>query len=434
MAVHQHPVKDVGFLFEIDPISRAITYLGTNPLLLMQFDHDSERYTFRLPRRIEEHDMSFCNKVEIHYINIGIDDRFADVYIANDLHIDTDDTEYVKVSWLISENATRFPGTLSFMIRFRCTEGDAITYTWGTGIFSNITVGEGFNNSQTVIDRHSDILETWKASIVNTHEWDGTRLVVTSASGTSSADLRGPNAYEVAIKNGFVGTEKEWLESLNGKSAYEIAIKNGFNGAENEWLDYISGYAKTVMTIDGKFLHFFVGTKAEYDKLGDDKKNNLFAIITDEPEPEPEPETPATTALDVDHLYYHVLYYDLPVSIYGGEVDSKLRFQEAFSSPRSNLDSVMSKLCLSNRIDTNDPHTESPLLLENGRFYVDPDGNNELWEVYNANVFALEKSVTVEGMSSPIGITMDTNREDLTYVDGYIDGAVPPTVKTIQIY
>lgn len=30
--------------------------------------------------------------------------------------------------------------------------------------------------------------------------------------------IQGDSAYEVAVKNGFVGTEKEWLESLKGKT------------------------------------------------------------------------------------------------------------------------------------------------------------------------------------------------------------------------
>ena len=88
----------------------------------------------------------------------------------------------------------------------------------------------------------------------------------------------GKSAYQIAIENGFVGTETEWLESLkgidgkdgadgepgkdgidgqngadgqdgvngsDGKSAYEIAVANGFTGTEAEWLESLKG-------IDGK--------------------------------------------------------------------------------------------------------------------------------------------------------------------------------------
>lgn len=57
----------------------------------------------------------------------------------------------------------------------------------------------------------------------------------------------GKSAYEIAVENGFEGSEAEWLESLKGsegdggKSAYDIAIENGFEGTEAEWLDSLGG-------------------------------------------------------------------------------------------------------------------------------------------------------------------------------------------------
>ena len=55
---------------------------------------------------------------------------------------------------------------------------------------------------------------------------------------------QGKSAYQVAVDNGFVGTENEWLDSLKGiqgKSAYQVAVDNGFVGTENEWLDSLKG-------------------------------------------------------------------------------------------------------------------------------------------------------------------------------------------------
>ena len=87
----------------------------------------------------------------------------------------------------------------------------------------------------------------------------------------------GKSAYQIAIENGFVGTETEWLESLkgingkdgvdglpgrdgadglpgkdgidgepgadgtDGKSAYIIAVEHGFTGTETEWLASLKG-------------------------------------------------------------------------------------------------------------------------------------------------------------------------------------------------
>lgn len=68
---------------------------------------------------------------------------------------------------------------------------------------------------------------------------------------------QGDSAYEVAVLNGFTGTEQEWLASLEGPqgpqgvqgpqgsstgdSAYVVATQNGFVGTEQEWLDSLVG-------------------------------------------------------------------------------------------------------------------------------------------------------------------------------------------------
>ena len=75
----------------------------------------------------------------------------------------------------------------------------------------------------------------------------------------------GLSAYEVAVANGFVGTESAWLSSLvgatgpagadgidgtngtngvdgtDGLSAYEVAVANGFTGTITEWLTSLVG-------------------------------------------------------------------------------------------------------------------------------------------------------------------------------------------------
>lgn len=69
----------------------------------------------------------------------------------------------------------------------------------------------------------------------------------------------GKSAFEIAVDNGFVGTEEEWLDTLvgaqgpqgvdgddgapgaEGDSAYEVAVANGFVGTEAEWLESLQG-------------------------------------------------------------------------------------------------------------------------------------------------------------------------------------------------
>lgn len=155
----------------------------------------------------------------------------------------------------------------------------------------------------------------WIDSLSARHEWDGTTLKITSANGTSSANLKGDkgnSAYQVACINGFKGTEEEWLASLHGvsaehswngttltltsasgtssadlkgdtgKSAYQMACEDGFEGTEEEWLRYLNGFTKQIMTTKGEQMRVFVGEQAEYDALSEVEKSNLFALITDE--------------------------------------------------------------------------------------------------------------------------------------------------------
>lgn len=64
-----------------------------------------------------------------------------------------------------------------------------------------------------------------------THEWDGTTLKITSASGTSSVDLRGPTG-PIGIK-GNPGDA--------GKSAYEYARDGGYMGSETKFSEQLAG-------------------------------------------------------------------------------------------------------------------------------------------------------------------------------------------------
>jgi hypothetical protein len=48
----------------------------------------------------------------------------------------------------------------------------------------------------------------------------------------------GASAYEVALLEGFIGTEQEWVDGLSG---YGIAVENGFVGTQQQWLDSLVG-------------------------------------------------------------------------------------------------------------------------------------------------------------------------------------------------
>lgn len=161
---HTHTLADPDSIFTIDPTTREITTTDTK-IVLMQYDHNSEIFTFQIPRLVEGHDMSLCNKIEIHYTNINrrTKEQSKDVYPVTDQKVEGDNLVF---TWLLSGNATKYAGTLNFIIRFGCLEEDnTFSYMWHTDIFKNITVSDGISNTAAVAEDHSDILENWKSEI-----------------------------------------------------------------------------------------------------------------------------------------------------------------------------------------------------------------------------------------------------------------------------
>lgn len=162
---HRHPVTDTDARFEINTITRNIIAVSGKTALI-QGDHNSERFTFALSsRRVDNHDMSLCNVVEIHYINIDATtkEQHVGVYDVTDMKVDPEDENKVILTWLISNNATRYAGSLNFAIKFKCVAEDGtVDYVWNSGIFKGINVSNGIDNGEAVIDGFSDILEQWR--------------------------------------------------------------------------------------------------------------------------------------------------------------------------------------------------------------------------------------------------------------------------------
>ena len=159
---HIHGVYDTDPHFSIDARSRIITDLSATQTSLMQYDHNSVRITFEIPREIDGHDMSKCNQVEIHYVNVGTNSqRNSGLYEVDDLKVDDNNDNTITCTWLISRNATSLVGSLSFLLRFMCTSGDIVDYVWNTAVYSAISVGNGMNNSTSVATQYADILQSW---------------------------------------------------------------------------------------------------------------------------------------------------------------------------------------------------------------------------------------------------------------------------------
>lgn len=246
---HKHSVYDTDYHFPIDPVTRTIKNL-CGKVTLIQYDHNSERITFEIPRYIDGHDMSLCNQSEVHYNNISNGKTNPGVYPISDLQVDPTDENVVICSWLISHNATQLIGRLAFVVRFACVSEDAVVeYAWNTVPYSEIKVANSIYNSDLISDEFTDqmidVLAEWARQFKNVEsvvqtvtsdEDNGVNIVtVTLTDGTeSNFSIRngskgstGYSAYEIAVANGYEGTEEEWNASVNeARIAAELAATN----------------------------------------------------------------------------------------------------------------------------------------------------------------------------------------------------------------
>ena len=165
---HKHSIYDTDAHFIVDAASRAIT-TQSGKRKLMCGDHNSERFTFQVPRYIEGHDMSLCNSIEIHYTNLSTNKQYKSVgpYPVEDMQISPDGKDFIVFSWLISGNATMYAGSLSFSISFKCLTDDVIDYAWNTDSYSDIEIVDtGMTDAPHIISEYHDVLAALRNCVV----------------------------------------------------------------------------------------------------------------------------------------------------------------------------------------------------------------------------------------------------------------------------
>lgn len=220
----------------VDPVNRTLSVPQKETIFGVYQDKNIVRKYFKCPRIIGDNiDLSECY-IFVNYISSGGN---YGRYVCEDVEADNN---CITFSWILSANV--FDGNADTTVRFAVQakrENDQ-------GISENVfntkpatgTTYSTIDGIQKIEEGHADvilqILSRLDAIEMNGGAGDGT---------TSGAS--GKSAYEIAVENGFIGTEMEWLTSLkgdtgeNGESAYDIAVKNGYEGTEQEWLESLNG-------------------------------------------------------------------------------------------------------------------------------------------------------------------------------------------------
>ena len=218
------------------------------------------------------------------------DDNEPRIFKAGDIatiHIDTDDAHVkdIPAKLIVGSNninvnsadlAKLAPGDYQLELWVSQKDGPATT----------IYPSDGFLDLK--IDRNADNLEGGKITTITLDDFkkqlndainEAEKKAVPGKDGKDGAQgpqgepgpagkdgqpgQPGKSAYELAVDQGFSGTESQWLESLkkgpagpqgqpgkdgkngidgkDGKSAYELAKEQGFEGTESEWLKSLVG-------------------------------------------------------------------------------------------------------------------------------------------------------------------------------------------------
>lgn len=145
---HTRLIADDDQMLRIDPESRKIEGRET---VVVQYDNNSERITFSIPRFVEGHDMSEST-VSVHFDADGE----AGSYDVDDVEPDADK---VTFSWLIRRSVTEFAGRVRFLVKFRCYDGGNIAYEWNTALCSLLKVVEGADNGGEIVEEYPDKLQ-----------------------------------------------------------------------------------------------------------------------------------------------------------------------------------------------------------------------------------------------------------------------------------
>lgn len=227
-----HEVIDDDAHFIIDPVTRTITNQDSDDIVLMQHDHNSEIFTFEIPKVIEGHDILTTSAiVQIHFRNVSLDGTksssglsMASPRYSNEY----DNGKTVLFSWSIPREATMYDGFLAFAIRIACTDNFVIQYDWHTEIFAGIPVLETIDNSDSEAKVFEELLERYKDELCES--------LVSKVTEQLNADMNSITSKVTILEtnvNGLIANIEEMdnkLNQLENNIGSSGTVENLFDG------------------------------------------------------------------------------------------------------------------------------------------------------------------------------------------------------------
>jgi hypothetical protein len=212
-ALSQNLVDDDPY-FTVDRNKRLVSVPGTQDMIAVNFDENSEVITFKFPRYADGVDLS---TKEI-YVNYERSDKTRNKALCT--LTDTSDS-YVVFTWVVSAYATQVEGILNFNIEFR-----SVDYRWQTQPTSLLVyrsllyTGEALPDQPELLDQYLDMFAElnshppipgddgyWQIWSLDTHSYETSEFPL-------KAGKDGKSAYAYAVEGGYTGTETEFAEKL----------------------------------------------------------------------------------------------------------------------------------------------------------------------------------------------------------------------------
>ena len=134
---------------------RIITVPDSLKRIAVQYDHNMETVTFVCPRYWDHHDMSTMNV----YINYLLPNSVLGSYRADNVRISESNSELMLFDWTVSRNLTGTAGNISICVCVKRTDDDGYeTNHWNTEINKELTVSEGLESTESVVEKYPDII------------------------------------------------------------------------------------------------------------------------------------------------------------------------------------------------------------------------------------------------------------------------------------
>ena len=232
---HKHSVYDSDTHFSINAITKVIKNESSKKTTLVQGDHNSERFTFDVPRFIEGHDMMLCDLIEVHYDNkeTGTENVSSDYYEVKDKQISPEDGNMVMFSWLIIDTATKYAGSLEFSVVFKCMEDGVCTYKWGTTENTDISVSKRKDNSGVVAERQPNVVDQWRNEIFGKAENAVANINLAEQEAIAAVQAAGENIVNAA-STAEQNAKNVLANAIKGKLSGEIVAADDVSVVEHE--------------------------------------------------------------------------------------------------------------------------------------------------------------------------------------------------------